>query len=267
MMEIESFFNSEEFIDRPFSYIVKTSNVSDLENWNKPLEYATGKYIAILEGDDQFLEKHLIDAKKVLSENSSIGLYFAKSKRGGNCSLSGIVKSYDYIDFQMKLICTPPPSQSIFVRKHLGKIFFYNTKEYVYAPEIDLYLRICHSGCDVFVSDKYSIERDREFRPKPFKVEQFIDRFTVLKTWGPYLNNVNSIELRRHYCRLLFNRYVNCLNLSSDTSSDVWNTLFLEVKKINHVLLLYYFILKIGVSLFHSVGLLGVLIKVYKKIK
>ena len=129
MMEISSFFESKEFLENPFPYTIKSSSVGELQNWNKPLEYATGRYIAILEGDDQFLENHLLEAKNFLDREDGVGLYISQSTRGSNFPLSGVIKSNDYLNFQIKMSSTPAPSQSIFIREHLEKIFFYNVNE------------------------------------------------------------------------------------------------------------------------------------------
>ena len=67
---VNKFFNSEKFKRRPFNFLIKSSNVNNLENWNKPIELASGKFIAYLEGDDSFLENHLSYAKNILIKKS-----------------------------------------------------------------------------------------------------------------------------------------------------------------------------------------------------
>ena len=165
------YFNSSEFNDKPFDYICKQNEKkypNKLDNWNSPLNYASGKYIAFLEGDDMFLPNHLEQAYDVLTNNKNIGLYSCSTTKRKK-AWSGVKKSQLYVENLFIKRDIPPPSEMIFIREHKGKAFRYNTKDYIYAPEMDLYLQIANSGYDVYYNEEQQIYRDEEGIPKYVK--------------------------------------------------------------------------------------------------
>ncbi|GAG06611.1 unnamed protein product, partial [marine sediment metagenome] len=54
--EAENFFQSEIYNNNPFDYelVYIDKQLQGVEDWNEPVRLAGGKYVAMLEGDDQF---------------------------------------------------------------------------------------------------------------------------------------------------------------------------------------------------------------------
>ena len=57
------------------TYIKLDKKLQDIESWNKPLEFARGKFIVVCEGDDWFESNHLSLAHEVLTKNHEVGMY------------------------------------------------------------------------------------------------------------------------------------------------------------------------------------------------
>lgn len=85
--EIKRFFQSNQYKEYPFEYIFKQNKerLGSIGNWNEPLKSAKGRYIAVLEGDDEFLPTHLeedgydillLDIKEPEKEGDFIGEFF-----------------------------------------------------------------------------------------------------------------------------------------------------------------------------------------------
>jgi GT2 family glycosyltransferase len=72
--QVSLFFKSEIFKKNPFDHEIKYSDLN-FDDWNGPVLLADGKYIAMLEGDDQFLPEHLNTAHSILSVKDNIGIY------------------------------------------------------------------------------------------------------------------------------------------------------------------------------------------------
>jgi hypothetical protein len=131
----------------------------EIEEWNDPLEFAKGTYVGVLEGDDKFENNHLENVFNNIIENTNIGIYATGNKQYTFKNL-GYIKSINYYRHLLEFIEIPPPSQTFFMRvDNNGDQYLYNTTCFVYAPEIDLYLRIISDGYDAFHSDKNSVIR------------------------------------------------------------------------------------------------------------
>jgi len=263
---IKNFFESELFLSNPFHYILKNNQTrlsNKLENWNRPLHYATGKYIAMLEGDDIFLPNHLMIAYDVLSNNENIGLYSASTTRRQR-PWSGIKKSKPFLIEQFTMKQTPPPSEMIFIRSHNGKAFRYNTKDYIYAPEIDLYLQIANFGYDTFFNSERTIERDIEGIPKPIKWQSTHDRFTIIKLWGYHLDLFNNKLIKETWdntCKLAFWRYLSLKMARLPQAEDIWSDLKRETKSMNYFIYLKYLFKKRIAIFFISIRFINIFIK------
>ena len=177
--EINQFLNSEEYKSDPFvvDFRINEQKITKLENWNNPLKFATGKYIAVLEGDDCFLPEHLEKAYSILINDPTIGL-LATNSINKKLPWEGKKNADECYKIQYSLRYSPAPSTMIFVRKHNGKTYRYNTKDYSYCPEIELYMQILFDGYNVYNQMSSTISRDIENTPKPHNWLQIADRFT-----------------------------------------------------------------------------------------
>ena len=262
------FFNSVSFQKKPFKYLIKNSSVNDLENWNKPIEFASGKYIAYLEGDDSFLEDHLSYAKMILQENTKIGLYFAKSLGKENFNLDGIIQlnSCDFLN--EILLRAPAPSSMIFKRVIDDKIMYFNVKDYKYAPEVDFYLKIYSFGFQVYYSNKTSIKRDREKIPKAPKTNlKFDDTNTIINRWGKYFNCSNINNLRNRNYNLFFGILINEFANREKNWKKIWKKLAIHLKRFNYFTYIKYLIYKFALQLLINLGLYNVIKILNKKLK
>ena len=243
--KINEFFNSKVFKDKPFNYLIKNSNVLGLENWNKPIQFASGKYIAYLEGDDSYLENHLSYAKEVLTNKKNIGLYFAQSVGKKRTKLIDTVdlSKCEYLDELLQ--SAPAPSTIIFKRVISDKIIFFNVKDYKYAPEIDLYLKIYSFGCKIFYSKNVSIKRDVEKIPKPSKSNlRFHDRNVLINRWGKYFECKNIHDLRKKNYKLFFIILINEYANNEKNWKKLWRNLKINLKEFNYITYLRYCIIK-----------------------
>jgi glycosyltransferase involved in cell wall biosynthesis len=166
----------------------------ELGNWNEPLKLAKGIYIAVLEGDDQFLPNHLENAFNLLSyhypnnPNSyfKVGIY-ATGNQLKPRPLTGFIKPMDYFRYIYRMENVSPPSETIFIRKNKNKPYFYNTENYVYYPEVDLYLRIARDGFCAYHSINQDVIRGISTSKKMRGTwKYFIDAFAILERYKYY---------------------------------------------------------------------------------
>ncbi len=242
---VNKFFNSEKFKKRPFNFLIKSSNVNNLENWNKPIELASGKFIAYLEGDDSFLENHLSYAKNILIKNPNVGLYFAQTYGKERKKFNGIF-NLNKCDFLTELLeDTPAPSTMIFKRIVSDKVMLFNLKDYKYAPEIDLYLKIRSFDCEIFFSDNPSVKRDVERIPKSPKSDlKFHDRNIVINKWGKYFKCEKINYLREKNYKMFFNILINHYSNNEKNGKKLWRRISVNLKEFNYLTYLKFFIAK-----------------------
>ena len=161
--EIKEFFASESFRENPFDYLLDENDIEksfELSDWNFPLIKATGKYVAMLEGDDQFNKNYLENAYDVLEKNPTVGLYSSASQIKTVGSEFGSIDSAKAKELIYLMDIVPPPSQSIFLRKNPhGNEYRYNVHEYSYAAEMELYLNIALDGCSLFNNEEPGLNR------------------------------------------------------------------------------------------------------------
>lgn len=198
--EIDRFFESAVYKSSPFKYIYKhyQEKPKTVEDWNLPVKLASGVYIAMLEGDDQFMPDHLKTAHQFLTTHINIGLY-AVGNQARKRNIVGIINNNDFVKMEITMKDPAPPSEAIFIRlnKH-GEPFLYNNIEYEYAPEIDLYVRIGLDGFNAYHSNVCDVIRD--ITSKSWNsFHYFTDRFTHLTKYGHFLdNNIFKKEYNRN---------------------------------------------------------------------
>jgi glycosyltransferase involved in cell wall biosynthesis len=185
--EIERFFASSMFKEHSFvyQYICKDYIPETVEDWNEPIRLATGKYIAMLEGDDRFLPNRLMLAHQYLSKHEDVGIYATGNTNNYMFKHKGYVSAQKYISFLSVLEDVPPPSQTIFIRMNTfdNKPYFYNDKAYIYAPETELYVSICKDGYNAFFSENNTVYRHPSSRKIRDSWTFYHDQFYVLKTY------------------------------------------------------------------------------------
>jgi glycosyltransferase involved in cell wall biosynthesis len=184
--EIERFFNSCDYKNNPFKYqyVILDYFPQTVEDWNEPVLLATGKYIAMLEGDDRFLENHLGVAYDYLSAHENVGVYAAGNQFRKRFSL-GLIQPEKWIDELFLMREIPPPSEAIFIRLNKsGTPFLYNVVDYEYAPEIDLYFQIALDNFCAYYSGTQLVWRDKSIPPpKNITWHYFVDCYTVMKKY------------------------------------------------------------------------------------
>lgn len=110
-------------------------------DWNDSIKHAQGRFIAVLEGDDFYYKNYLKDAFKTIKKFNYDICLFATTNRH-NAIKDFVLDSNSFFKFIYSLKAVPAPSESIFPRLCHNNVVEYNTQDFSYAPEIDLYLRL-----------------------------------------------------------------------------------------------------------------------------
>jgi hypothetical protein len=139
----------------------------------------------MLEGDDQFLPEHLYLAHQYLSTHEDVGIYATGNTGIYPFKLYGHVSTQKYLSFLCLLKDIPPPSQAIFIRYNEteNKPYYYNDKEYVYAPEGELYMDICKNGYNAFFSTSNTVYRHPSSRKIRDSWTFYHDHFYILNKY------------------------------------------------------------------------------------
>ena len=155
--------------------------VNGVEDWNDPLLFARGEYVLMLEGDDQFLRRHLHNLHRIIQgERKQLGLV-AVSNQDTLRKRLGYMEPKASVRAILKLNDVPPPSEACFKRLNPDGLPYRFDNRFVYAPEIDLYLRIAQDNYGFFYSGERDVFRDRaRSRKKGLGWKYFQDHFTVL---------------------------------------------------------------------------------------
>ncbi len=201
--EIQRFFSSETFQDNafPYQYEVKSYVPRTVEDWNEPVRLATGRYVAMLEGDDQFHPAYLQTAYENLSEQPNIGVY-ATGNQLRPRGYQGLMAAQEAARHIYSLQEVPPPSETIFIRTDVNdKPFLYNDRDFEYAPEIDLYLRILLSGYNYYCDSFQHTVRDISAKNRT-TWHYFHDHFFIAKYYAPQMGAEVHTELVHRYLRL-----------------------------------------------------------------
>ena len=195
--EVYRFFESDEYKISNFDYEIKISD-ENYDDWNGPVNLASGKYIAMLEGDDRFLPGHLNRAFELLSINRNIGI-LSTGNQYRQREKAGLIKSTLFFRYIFSMIAVPPPSETIFIRSDKSlKKYLYDHKSFVYAPEIDLYLRIAKDGYDAYYDTAQDVWRSPPSNKKS-SWKYFHDYFVILKKYKNHKNITKKmfLETRR----------------------------------------------------------------------
>lgn len=231
--EIERFFESNDYNRRKFEYKYIQLNYTPkgTEDWNDPLKYAKGRYIAMLEGDDYWLSDHLMNAYRAISNNSNIGVYGASNKNITR-PFQGVLKNarakrYCYIMRQGVV----PPSESVFIRVNKqGVPFFYNSEEYHYSPEISLYLDIILDGKDLYYSQIKDVFREPSTNEDKMKTwYYYADRFVLIDNYKNYFSKWDNIKAKLYNALLIV--YISCHIKSNEKRNNLIKSLWRELCK------------------------------------
>lgn len=127
-----------------FKVVNIDKEVLNCNDWNDSIELSSGNFIVMLEGDDYFYNGYLEAAYKTIEKYNCDVCLFATTNRDKEPS-PFTLNNLDFFDFIYRLKAVPAPSESIFPRVHKNDLILYDINNYVYAPEIDLYLRLTAS--------------------------------------------------------------------------------------------------------------------------
>jgi glycosyltransferase involved in cell wall biosynthesis len=251
--EINRFFHSNNYKNNSFEYqyIVLEYIPKTVEDWNEPIVKASGKYIAMLEGDDQFLKENLKMAYDYLSTHENIGMYTTGNQFRKRIYLQGLIQPDVWIKELFLMRETPPPSETIFIRlNNNNKPFLYNTRDYEYAPEIDLYFQIAMDNYNAYYSDTQLVFRDNS--PKKRNTwHYFVDNYTILKKYNHLVEKKTYISVRN-------NTTIRAI-LVSITSFELLNIynfaihLITEIGFFNYIISIFRILIMIPNKLFHKI--------------
>lgn len=217
--EIDRFFTSPVYQANKFPYRYEQRDYvpKTVEDWNEPVKLATGRYIAMLEGDDGWRPEYLQTAYDKLSACPEVGVY-ATGNQLRPRQRQGYLNSNEFTRFIYGQTEVPPPSETIFVRAdHAGTPFLYNDTDYEYAPEIDLYIRIGLDGYDGFFDEHQNTIRD--ISPKDRSSwHYFHDQFAVGKKYAPVFDAKVRIILQN----TLLHRVIHTMISNRKTSTFLY---------------------------------------------
>lgn len=198
-------------------YIYKNDiTIPMVRNWNRPIEYANGKYIAVLHHDDSFKPSHLKNAYLILSKDQNIGLY-AVGNQNHKRIVTGEIKPEIVFQNLYKVKDVPPPSEAIFKKEYKGNRYFYNDLDYIYGADIELYLDILDDGLKFYYSDNQTVIRGPIDNPVEsitkginYTWKKFTDRFKLIEKYkGHRLNKENLYhEAINYQINMVFLSYV-----------------------------------------------------------
>jgi glycosyltransferase involved in cell wall biosynthesis len=213
--------------DIRIKFIQEGTKKNEIQGWNSPLKYASGRFVAICEGDDFYHPQHLADARNILKDRDDIGIYIAGSK------LTQVRNDYERFTSQEKLNelklfnWCPPPSCLIFHRlSPLGDPYLFD-ETFVWAAEYGLYYNLLVDGWNVIVNNKQNyIERGFHFYLKNefhlldmlklrhenyFKYDEIesckVDEKIVIKAWHMLILNAVFNEFRSALIRIIIQHF------------------------------------------------------------
>lgn len=210
--EIKRFIASPSYTNSPFALKVfqNSTHLGGVLNWNSPLKFAKGKYIAVLEGDDFFQPDHLKKAHEVLSKTPTIGIYATGSQRALR-PIKGFMGSLNYFQYTYQIINVSPPSETIFIRSSKNGIpYHYDVINNTYAPELQLYLTISGDGWDAFHTSTADVYREPSTSFTNMTWRYFDDKFKIIEKYSTNKNiDMQQIKetFRRQYI-LAVRRYL-----------------------------------------------------------
>ncbi len=198
---ISNYLRNDKVLNGKTTYIKLETRLADISSWNKPLEFANGKYIVVCEGDDWFEADHLDLAYDILSVNNDIGMYIplhVDHNMKTYCGLQGYVPSNIMFDKLISFDCVPPPSQLIFRRELNGVPFNYDSDNYVYAGELSLYHDLLTQGLSAYVNNK-SLTVNRglsSYKKGFFHIKDIYFSFDKWRKEDCYVDNEAQIRVK-----------------------------------------------------------------------
>jgi glycosyltransferase involved in cell wall biosynthesis len=198
---ISNFLKQNNVLRLKTTYIRLDKKLKDIASWNKPLEFAHGRYVVVCEGDDWFEPNHLSLAYDILSSNNNIGMYISfRADRADLISTDykGYLTSSIILDKLTSFDFVPPPSNVIFKKELNGVPFNYDSDNYVYAGEYSLYYDLLIQKLDVYVNfNAFTVNRGISTYRKGFFHTK--DRYFSFNKWlknGHYPNNELQIRMK-----------------------------------------------------------------------
>ncbi len=198
---ISNYLRNDKVLNGKTTYIKLETRLADISSWNKPLEFANGKYIVVCEGDDWFEADHLDLAYDILSVNNDIGMYIPLRVNHNTetyCGFQGYVPSNIMFDKLISFDCVPPPSQLIFRRELNGVPFNYDSDNYVYAGEFSLYYDLLTQGLNAYVNNK-SLTVNRglsSYKKGFFHIKDMYFSFDKWRKEDCYVDNEAQIRVK-----------------------------------------------------------------------
>ena len=204
IVEFNSTDNSVGIIEEVLSknnnnvtFLKNIEKINEIERWNYPLEFAQGKYIVVLEGDDWFETDYLKIAYKKLVNGDNIGIYIGP-RLEYKPLYNGLVKNEVILKEFLMLNFVPPPSEAIFLRNNFyGKPFYYDSKNYIWAAEYSLYREILLQGFNVY----FEFEKDnnivfRGISPRNHSIKHVKDMLTIVEHNKTFNNENDNIIIQ-----------------------------------------------------------------------
>lgn len=215
-----------------FYEINKESSYCD--DWNDPIGYAKGDFIAMLEGDDYFEHNHLSNALRHLNDPKVV--LYATGHQLRSRELEGGIRAKNFRRSILRMKDVPTPSEVIFRRLIMGQPVYYDTHNYKYAPEIDLYLRLSLiDDFTFYISRINSVWRDPLDKPMKMKLpEHFNDHLRIMSI---YKNHYNKLDYLVTYLERGFKTATGC-ELNIKANSEFYNEVSLKHNLVTKLLLL-----------------------------
>ena len=169
--EIKRFFLSDIYRQHPFPHLFKLNaqRLDGLKNWNEPLKLAKGKYVALLEGDDEYLSNHLKHAYETITSIPDIGFY----------SVNNPSEQQSYAD-TYTIQHASAPSEMVFLREN-PMPYMFDTDTFHYCPEVGLALDIMLGGHNVYRSTIDTVIRHPSNHESP--LVRYLDYFKIARKY------------------------------------------------------------------------------------
>ena len=201
----------QSFNDPRIKLYRNEQNLGMCGNWNKCLDYATGKYVHYLHGDDLLFPECIEKKVKLAEENPDIVLVFSATEIINSNAL-----------YRRNIF--GEPSNVLFKREILGKSGLF-CSELKYATDWELWLRIAYFGKVGYVSDvlmKYRVSDSNVTSSLMLKDVLEDDRIMIeqLKKFGEYRLSFFRIFVHKFVFRLRAYARIIYMKLYSNKKVD-----------------------------------------------
>lgn len=126
----------KSFKDKRIRYIKNDINIGMMNNWNKCIKMAKGKYVMILGDDDILLPNFVEESLKIFSKYKNIGFTFSHinkmdekgkilSKWGYKFFKNGLIHGENYIKTTINNLCCMTNSSSVLINKKVFEMVGY----------------------------------------------------------------------------------------------------------------------------------------------